>query len=639
MAQPEKFDVFLSHNSKDKPAVEEIARRLIKEYGLKCWFDKWNLTPGKRWQDEIEVGLENSQSVTVFLGEAGMGKWENAEMRVALDACINDGTRSIIPVLLPGAPVEKLSSFLKQYTWVDFRNGLDDRDALYRLYCGIKGIAPGADTAVRSEEPSAGDLPLGSYIPFPRNALFTGRVKDLEILANALLNNDRTGIVVNQAITGMGGLGKTQLAVEFAYQYGCRFEGVHWLDLRDPQVLDSQIALCGQMMGLPAWPAALPDQVTATLRAWLTDPPHLLVLDNFESLENANEVLARLRHSGLKLLLTSRRSDWPAALGLQRLPLEEFTPQESHDFLRKYLPDPRATDADIHSLADHLGYLPLALELAGRYIEKHPHLPVNAYLAQLEKALEHASMQNWKPEQKSLTGHDLSLLQTFALSWEQVTDKTTQRIFISAGYCAANTPIPLEILQTGTGEESVDCDECLSNLIGFGLLKEGPSIHPLLAQFAQRFDDKERAALKSLGENLAKLANQKNADVDRTGHYSLFQPILPHVRAVAGNTEHAGIPVAGNLWNSLGYHISDMADYAGAKAAYERALTIFEKQLGQDHPNVATLINNLGGVLQELGDLAGAKAAYERALKIFKKFLPPGHPYIKSVQGNLDSLK
>ena len=184
-----------------------------------------------------------------------------------------------------------------------------------------------------------------------------------------MLGDHQSGVVVNQAITGMGGLGKTQLAVEFAYEYGHRFQGVHWLDLREAGTLETQIALCGSKMGLSLWPPTQPEQVTATMREWLYNNPRLLILDNFEEIEAVNEVLARLRHSGLRLLITSRRTDWNAALGLKRLPLDEFSPQESSEFLRNYISADRESEDELARLAKHLGYLPLALELAGRYLK------------------------------------------------------------------------------------------------------------------------------------------------------------------------------------------------------------------------------------------------------------------------------
>ncbi|WKZ38802.1 MAG: tetratricopeptide repeat protein [Anaerolineales bacterium] len=482
-----------------------------------------------------------------------------------------------------------------------------------------------------------GDLPIGSHLPFPRNGYFTGRTADLEKLAEALLDDHQPGVVINQAVTGMGGLGKTQLAVEFAYEYGHRFQGVHWLDLRETGTLESQIALCGSKMGLLNFPPTLPEQAEAARQEWMRNGPRLLILDNFEEIEATNEVLARLRHSGLRLLITSRRADWSASLGLGRLPLDEFSLQESLDFLRNYIPAERESEEELGKLADHLGYLPLALELAGRYLELQPRLKIGAYLAQLEKALEHRSMQNWKAERKSLTGHDLSLLQTFAQSWEQVQDGNARTLFIACGYCAPNTLIPFSILEAALGDEKDACDECLSDLIGLGLLKAGPSIHPLLAQFARGLDV-EDTHLRSFSEALAELATQTNNAADQAGNYTLFTPLLPHVREAAERAEPASLEPAGRLWNSLGYHIKELADYAGARSAYERALRIDEATYGPDHPSVARDVNNLGLVLQDLGDHAGARSAYERALRIFEKQLGEDHPNVATLVNNLGGV-
>ncbi|MBW8010179.1 MAG: tetratricopeptide repeat protein, partial [Chloroflexi bacterium] len=79
-------------------------------------------------------------------------------------------------------------------------------------------------------------------------------------------------------------------------------------------------------------------------------------------------------------------------------------------------------------------------------------------------------------------------------------------------------------------------------------------------------------------------------------------------------------------------------DYAGAQQMYERALAIFEQHLGEEHPNVGTLVNNQGSVLKAMGDYAGAQQMYERALAIFEKALPPDHPTIQTIKGNLESL-
>lgn len=142
------FDVFLSHNSKDKPEVEQLARMLEKTYAIKCWLDKWNLIPGEPWQEDLEKALDDSQTVAIFVGPNSISPWANEEMRSALETRVHDKARRVIPVLLPGAPDNRdlaLPRFLTRLTWVDFRSGLENKDTLNRLYCGIKGIHPASE--------------------------------------------------------------------------------------------------------------------------------------------------------------------------------------------------------------------------------------------------------------------------------------------------------------------------------------------------------------------------------------------------------------------------------------------------------------------------------------------------------------
>ena len=118
-------------------------------------------------------------------------------------------------------------------------------------------------------------------------------------------------------------------------------------------------------------------------------------------------------------------------------------------------------------------------------------------------------MDNWKPELKSATAHDLSLVQTFALSWEQVEDVTTQKAFIMAGFLAPNTAIPLEIFESTLELLEELCDEILEELLGLGLLRKlednSPAVHPLLAEFGRRLDS-ENANLTALSKQLAEIA-------------------------------------------------------------------------------------------------------------------------------------
>lgn len=134
------FDVFLSHNSKDKPAVREL-KRLLAASGLVIWLDEDELRPGMPWQELLASGIHTSNSVAVLVGRDGLGPWEDEEMQAALRLAVKH-KRPVIPVLLPGAAAEpELPFFLSNRTWVDLRGGMT-KDGLAKLIWGITGKKP-----------------------------------------------------------------------------------------------------------------------------------------------------------------------------------------------------------------------------------------------------------------------------------------------------------------------------------------------------------------------------------------------------------------------------------------------------------------------------------------------------------------
>ncbi len=134
------FDVFLSHNSVNKPRVRELAAAL-DERGLRVWLDERELVPGRPWQDALGEVIRTVKSAAVLVGEDGLGPWEAAEVRGLLSEFV-DRRAPVIPVLLPGARSRpELPFFLRQFTWVDLRDGLR-REGLDRLEWGITGIKP-----------------------------------------------------------------------------------------------------------------------------------------------------------------------------------------------------------------------------------------------------------------------------------------------------------------------------------------------------------------------------------------------------------------------------------------------------------------------------------------------------------------
>jgi len=506
------------------------------------------------------------------------------------------------------------------------------------------------DTPPIDELPPRGDLPPGSHVPFSPNKVFTGREEDLLKLARSLFRSDSKGVTITQTAavaTGLGGVGKTQLAIEFCYRYGRFFHGVHWIQADHD--IATEIAACGSVMDLSPWPDELEKQTNLTLQAWKGAGPRLVIFDNVEDPASVQDWLPRLPKA--RLLFTSRSSDWPPGLDIEHHPLGVLPPSESLELLRalaERLKD--IPDAELDQVADRLGDLPLALDLAGNYLRSRPALSPKEYLAELDEAgrsiLEHPAFSDWVKHNP--TKHSTSLVYTFALSWDQLTDgaidELAGRIFRACGYCAPNTPIPWELLAKTVGAEDTtqrqNLDLALNRLRGLGLItsEEGGSsiiIHPLLAEFARLQDHGvDESALSGLAQALGTLAYEAN----KSGLPGKMEFLREHLRTVAQAAQDAKLEIAGTLWVDLGYHLKIIADYKGAKEHCERALEIDAKVYGSDHPKVAIDFNNLGSVLEVMGDLAGAKNSYQQALEIEENVYGPDHPNVANRINNLGGV-
>ena len=665
------YDVFLSYNDADELAVEGLARRLRDE-GLHVFFDPWSLVPGVVKLEGLEKALKRSQACAIFLGPQGRSPWQNAGVFMALQPAVEERGCHIVPVLLPGADpadANTLPLFLSSRAWVDFRAGLEDAAAFHRLCCGVRGIPPddfaGGTVEIDPDAiPPVRPLPPGSVMSIRPNLHFTGREEELRRLARLL---DAEGMVaaIGQvaAATGLGGIGKTQLAAEYAHRYGVRYPGgVFWLNMEDPEAIGAQVAACGGPggMNLDPFPEKQPEQVARVRQEWQKPLPRLLIFDNADD----PRVVAdwQLTTGGCRVLITSRRHDWSALPAVQCLPLDTLPrPDSRRLLLRRRAGQTKTTveallnDREVAAAADAicelLGDLPLALHLAGAYLADRHAVSVGGYLAELrsQPVLDNAALVDWVRD-PSPTQHIQNVAATFRMSYDRLnpddpTEALALRVFGLAGHCAPGVVIARELLQEAGRKTSEDSEtsevwgertfhDGLARLEALGLVTleadGGVRLHRLLAEFARHGAEEEGfAAVADAVGNGVRAINESGRP-DR-----MTPPLLEHLWYLAERAETEDRERAGRLFNELGYHLWQVADLAGARQAYERALDIDEAVLGPEHPNVATLVNNLGAVLKELGDLAGARQAYERALAIDEAVFGPDHPKVATRVNNL----
>jgi len=130
------YDVFLCHNSRDKPQVMTIGERL-KERGILPWLDVWEIRPGMRWQKELRRTIRSVKSAAVFIGDRGTGPWQELEVEAILQEFVRRG-RPVIPVILEGrAGIPRLPPFLSSWHMIDMRK--PSPDPFEQLVWGITG--------------------------------------------------------------------------------------------------------------------------------------------------------------------------------------------------------------------------------------------------------------------------------------------------------------------------------------------------------------------------------------------------------------------------------------------------------------------------------------------------------------------
>src|SRR6266850_2944483 len=503
--------------------------------------------------------------------------------------------------------------------------------------------------------PDLAPLPEGSCLPFSQNPLFVGREADLRCLAQVLKRNGIAAIGQIAAVTGLGGLGKTQLAVEFVHRYGPYFAGgIFWLNFATPEVIPHEVAACGGAGGMQLHPdfSSLPleERVHLVQRAWQSSLPRLLVFDNCED----QELIVKWRpvSGGCRVLLTSRRASWEASLGITTLPLDVLPRVHSIALLHKFRPDLADSDPDLDAIATELGDLPLALHLAGSFLARYRQaVTPAAYLAQLQQPdlLEHPSLQGWQlTRDLSPTQHEQHVARTFALSYDRLdstdsTDASALALLVRAAHFAPGQPIPRPLLlATVTGAEEasgevLQAEDALRRLQDLGLLESDAMgairLHRLLAVFVRAVIH-DAAAQTAVADALLTEANR----LFRAGYPGPLLALYPHLQTMVEAVPSREEARTARLEAALGTALYILGDYTGAQPVSEHTLALTERVLGPEHPDTATSLNNLATLYQSQGRYEAAEPLYQRALAITERVLGADHPDTATSLNNLAEL-
>jgi hypothetical protein len=129
-----RFDLFLCHNSKDKPAVRKL-NEVLKSGGIRTWLDEEQIKPGDLWQTVLESQISQVAACLVIVGDSGLAPWQDVECRAFISEFVNRGCK-VIPVLVGNASAPpELPLFLRQYMWSDLRE--DDGRQIVRIIAAV----------------------------------------------------------------------------------------------------------------------------------------------------------------------------------------------------------------------------------------------------------------------------------------------------------------------------------------------------------------------------------------------------------------------------------------------------------------------------------------------------------------------
>ncbi|HEV7505734.1 MAG TPA: tetratricopeptide repeat protein [Thermoanaerobaculia bacterium] len=480
--------------------------------------------------------------------------------------------------------------------------------------------------------------------------LFQGREEMITVLREKLTQTPagRATAIAGKAVHGLGGVGKTRLAVEYAWRHADDYTALLFVGAGSPADLRRNLAaLCERpVLDLPEQEAPEEEVREVAVLRWLGEQPGwLLILDNVDAEDAAaavNVLVTRLH--GDHVLLTGRLARWSAEV--EPLELDVLAEDAAAEFLLARTKGRRrpTQEDDRHAiaLARELGFLPLALEQAGAYIAER-RLTLAAYLEEWQSR--HDQILTWFDPRVS--HYPASVAVTWQTSVERLS-APARRLLERLAWLGPE-PIPESLLKVPVphSPEEPDSRDALVELATYSLVTrdgETPTftVHRLVQDVTRRSlrNGSDKGALtETLDEALHWIDDAFVGHPQDVRIWPTLDPLASHAHSVAMNADAVGIadPTA-RLMNQLGSLLHAKSLFPEAEPLMRRVVTIVESSLGEDHPNVATTLNNLAQLLKATNRLSEAEPLMRRALAIDEKNFGAEHPDIALDLNNLAAL-
>lgn len=481
---------------------------------------------------------------------------------------------------------------------------------------GIVGRDAYIDSTIYVSPPRPQAVGIPQNIPRSGVIHFVGRDEELKRLDNHLQQSDRLAIT---AIAGMGGIGKTELALQYALRYYKQvyLGGVCWVQARDLNI-GTQITTFAQKklnLDLPI-ELDLVDQVDFCWSHW-PEGNVLLVLDDVVDYSEVAPYLPPVEPR-FNVLITTRLR---LGQSFKQVLLDILDESSAVNLLKSLVGETRVQQEREHAkaLCNWLGYLPLGLELVGRYLAQDPDVSLSEMQQQLQaKRIAQSALQ--KPE-SGMTAK-LGVRAAFELSWDALSDKAKELSCLLSLFALA--PISWNLVeQTASNQAPDELKEVRLNLSNLYLINRTAEktyqLHQLIREFLQ---DKlsqlsQNNSLKySYVSTMLALAKKVPKTPNRDTVLNLA-PHIPHI-AEAVSTLINFFDDDDMRWpfEGLGRFYSSQGLYEKAEFWYKKHCEILCSRLGLNHPDAPSCLANLALIFYRRGRYRDAEPLYEQALEL-----------------------
>ncbi|HTR92948.1 MAG TPA: FxSxx-COOH system tetratricopeptide repeat protein [Trebonia sp.] len=580
---------------------------------------------------EAEDAFAGSARVIAILSTAYMSSPEARSLWRALVAADAAGIRrQIVPVRVTDV---RIGEQFGDYTTVDLAR-MDGAQAMARLLWAFDRPVQSAGT--QGDVPRfPGTVPRIWSAP-ARNADFTGRAETLELLRDKLSGSG--AVIVAQALYGLGGVGKTQLALEYAYRFMADYDLVWWVPSERAEEITQSLADLARKMEL-----RVGDNVAEAAEAALDElrrdsiPRWLLVFDNAD---NPKQLESYLPMGNGHVIITSRNQAWTNTADL--LEVDVFSREESVAHLLRHVPNLDVSDAI--RVAEALGDLPLAIEQASAWLEQTG-MSAQAYVAELATQATRILGLNQPSD------YSAPVVATWNMSFDRLRARSPAavRLLQILAFCSPG-PISMNLLYSEetilallpydpTLSERLMLGRIIRDISRFALVKvdQGSNslqIHRLVQAVirAQMTDEEQTEARHELHKILVG-ARPRQGETDDPANWSTYEIIWPHLGPSVA--EECDDPRTRQLlidW--VRYHWK-IGEFEACLSLAQRLETTWTRQLGADDQQTLLLRFHIANVMRSQGRYQEARDLDTAVLERQHAVLGVDHPHALMTAGSL----